>query len=121
MKIELADLPLTEFTVSYLVCQFIKSQLEKIRKEKRAAEIAAEYAAAAEKKARLIEEGLADGETDSQLNTAADVDDFWLASDDENDKPKKVNFLKQFQASVSFPYPLKTLENLSIFGHFQGA
>ena len=92
LKIELADLPLTEFTVSYLVCQFIKSQLEKIRKEKRAAEIAAEYAAAAEKKARLIEEGLADDDAGSQLNTTVDDDDFWLASDDENDKPKKVNF-----------------------------
>merc|ERR1712183_2472 len=54
LKIELADLPLTEFTVSYLVSQFIKSQLEKKRKEKRAAEIAAEYAAAAERKARLL-------------------------------------------------------------------
>ena len=85
-------MPLTEFTVSYLVCQFIKSQLEKIRKEKRAAEIAAEYAAAAEKKARLIEEGLADDDSGGQLNTSVENDEFWLASDDENDKPKKVSF-----------------------------
>ncbi|XP_065654102.1 tyrosine-protein kinase BAZ1B isoform X2 [Hydra vulgaris] len=48
LKIELADLPLTEHTVSYLLAQFLKSQLEKMKKERRAKEIESENALVAE-------------------------------------------------------------------------
>ena len=49
LRVELADLPLTEFTVSFLMAQLIKSQLETKRKQRREEEFAKKQAAAAEK------------------------------------------------------------------------
>ena len=78
---ELADLPLTEYTVSFLVGQFIKSQLEKKKKQKRAEEIAVAVALAAEK-----------AELD---NTLEDVDDSeadkdFILMDDDDEEANKV-------------------------------
>ncbi|XP_066931041.1 tyrosine-protein kinase BAZ1B-like [Clytia hemisphaerica] len=56
LKIELADLPLTEFTVSFLVEQFLKSYIDKKKKQKQAEEMAAKYS-------KLTESG-EDTETD---------------------------------------------------------
>ena len=101
LKVELADLPLTEFTVSFLIAQLIKSQLETKRKMRKEEEFARKQAAAAEK--------VADMGVDEVLNLSDDegdgtVDAAWLISDD-SDEEEYTESKKKAEKLVSYTNP----------------
>lgn len=98
LKIELADLPLTEYSASYLTEQFLKSQIEKKKRQKKALEMAQAAALAVEK-----------AELGNELNESIDEENVFLQSDDEEWESHKKKKKKSELACNTEEYQLKTI------------
>merc|ERR1719354_588963 len=83
LKIELADLPLTEYTVSFLVSQLMKSQMETKKRIRKEEEFARKEARKAEKVADLgVEEVMESSDEDGD----GTVDAAWLISSSSDEE-----------------------------------